>query len=357
MQHPVLSNKRILVLYYVLWVLIIAGNSLILKNYLNYEVLPAIIESTVSFILFSLFGLGLWYMVRYTNVSGGAQWDQWMTHFGAMVLGILTWLGLQCVILTNLGPYSGFFKETFLSALPIKISTGVLFWILITLVFYVFSYHDKLHDKLLMEAKLKENIQQAELERIKSQINPHFLFNSLNSINALVLIQPLQARDMIVKLSDYLRKSLQVKADQIHSFQEELSNLLNYFSIEKIRYGERLEINTEISKPCFEAQLPSMILQPLMENAIKYGVESAINTASIALYAKMRNNELVVIMENSIEENNMRKGTGKGLNLIRERLQWVYGELDLLQIIKKENTFTVELRIPQQVPEKHLVAS
>ena len=191
---------------------------------------------------------------------------------------------------------------------------------------------------------------EAELNKLRQQLQPHFLFNSLNSISALTGSQPEKARHMIQQLSDFLRGTLKKEQQQWTTFEEELQYLQLYLDIEKVRFGYRLQTNIETDEAALQMRLPSMLLQPLVENAIKFGLYDTIGEVNIFISAKKVNDLLEVSVQNPFDESTATplKGTGFGLSSIRRRLFLLFARQDLLQIKKEAQQFISIISIPQQ---------
>ena len=190
----------------------------------------------------------------------------------------------------------------------------------------------------------------AELNKLRQQLQPHFLFNSLNSISALTGSQPEKARHMIQQLSDFLRGTLKNEQQKWTTFEEELQYLQLYLDIEKVRFGYRLQTNIETDNETMQMRLPSMLLQPLVENAIKFGLYDTIGEVTIFITAKKVNALLEVSVQNPFDESTSPpvKGTGFGLSSIRRRLFLLFARQDLLQIKQEAEQFITIISIPQQ---------
>ena len=199
---------------------------------------------------------------------------------------------------------------------------------------------------------------EAELNKLRQQLQPHFLFNSLNSISALIGTQPEKARHMIQQLSGFLRGTLKNEQLQWSSFEEELQYLELYLDIEKVRFGYRLQTNIECETAAMQMQLPSMLLQPLVENAIKFGLYDTIGEVAIFISAKNVNEQLEVCIENPYDEATAAsmKGTGFGLASIRRRLFLLFGRQDLLQVKQVAGKFITIITIPQQFEMSHNIS-
>jgi sensor histidine kinase YesM len=190
----------------------------------------------------------------------------------------------------------------------------------------------------------------AEINGLQQQFQPHFLFNSLNSISALVKTQPDQARTMVQNLSDYLRLSIQKSKDDFNTIEDELQFLNLYLTIEKVRFGHRLQIDINCEEGCKQLILPSLMLQPLVENAIKYGLYGNVGDLSITIDIQCADQMLHISVSNPYDETsvNSSKGTGYGLKSIERKLSFVYKRNDLLQTKKTSTQFTTFLNIPQE---------
>ena len=189
----------------------------------------------------------------------------------------------------------------------------------------------------------------AELYNLRQQLQPHFLFNSLNSINALIGFKPDEARKMIHQLSDFLRGTLK-KDDQLQvPLSDELQHLNLYLDIEKVRFGHRLQTEVSCDERCGTALLPSMLLQPIVENAIKFGLYDTIGDVVVSIRAEMDGNYLVMMVQNPYDPQTSRpkKGTGFGLRGVQRRLYLLFARNDLMETYANDNIFTTIIKVPQ----------
>jgi LytS/YehU family sensor histidine kinase len=195
---------------------------------------------------------------------------------------------------------------------------------------------------------LKTLVKESELNSLKSQINPHFLFNSLNSISSLTLIEPGKAQEMIIKLSEFLRYTTSKKEEKLTTLDEEINNINRYLDIEKVRFGKRLSLKQEINASCLKHKLPGLILQPLIENAVKYGVYESTEESTIEIICTCNSTALSVVIRNAWDPDfQYNKGEGIGLRNIRSRLSILYNRDDLFFIRKDNNIFEVNIIFPQ----------
>lgn len=214
---------------------------------------------------------------------------------------------------------------------------------------YFKNYRKAQVEQLLHESFLKE----ASLNKLRSQLNPHFIFNSLNSIRALVSVDPAKARDAITALSHIFRKTLQLDKVSTVSIEEELQIVEDYLKLEKIRFEERLEVSIKVDEDVYPSKVPPLMLQTLVENGIKHGISNLPQGGKVSLHASLEDEKLKVEICNSgqLKENNESKGYG--LKNTRERLKLLYegeGSLELFNL-DKENVMTC-VRIPREKPIK-----
>jgi len=264
-----------------------------------------------------------------------------------MIFLVAIWLGISYLLISNLieeALYIGFLE----ASITWRVITGLLYYALLALVFYVYIYYENFQNKIQAEGELRGLVKEAELKSLKNQINPHFLFNSLNSISSLTITNPEKAREMLVKLSELMRYSLKTNHGDKSNLNVELGNIEKYIALEKIRFGEKLHFEKEISEECCKMHLPNMILQPLFENAIKHGIYESTESVTIKVQCKSINDILQIIIENNFDPNGKpMKGEGIGLENIKKRLSIIYRNPDLLTTEIKSNIFTAKLLIPQ----------
>ncbi|GAO41614.1 sensor histidine kinase [Flavihumibacter petaseus] len=190
---------------------------------------------------------------------------------------------------------------------------------------------------------------EAELFKLRQQLQPHFLFNSLNSISAMVVTEPGEARKMIEQLSTFLRATINRKDGELINLEEELEQIDRYLVIEKLRFGHRLQTSVNAAEECFSAKLPPLILQPVVENAIKFGLYDTIGEVTINITATCTAESLQITVSNPFDPSTSSslKGTGFGLNAVKRRLYLLFGRQDLLTTGSEDNLFITTIHIPQ----------
>jgi two-component system LytT family sensor kinase len=190
---------------------------------------------------------------------------------------------------------------------------------------------------------------EAELFKLRQQLQPHFLFNSLNSISALTGSNPQKARHMIHQLSDFLRGTLKKDEQQWNTFDEEFEYLKLYLDIEKVRFGHRLQTEIIFNQEVLNFKLPALLLQPIVENAIKFGLYDTTDDVMIRIEATTEKNNLKVTVQNPFDSETSQplKGTGFGLSSIQRRLFLLFARNDLLTTKKDNSHFITTILIPQ----------
>lgn len=209
------------------------------------------------------------------------------------------------------------------------------------------------------EAELTILAREAELQFLRSQINPHFLFNSLNSISALSAIDPMAAREMAISLAQFFRQSLAMGVGQKISLNKELELCHAFIEIEKIRFGSKLKVEMSIEASACEALIPPMLLQPLLENAIKHGVQNSTQTTTVSISVKRDQSWLYILVSNPIDDGTFpstpREGSGTGLENIRRRCMSAYNNRARFTYgicqVDDIDSFVTELQIPLELDQ------
>ena len=241
--------------------------------------------------------------------------------------------------------YDSFFTQS----LPVRLALGFLVigsMALLSVLWYTLQDQQE-NEKRRSEAE--RLTKEAELYKLRQQLQPHFLFNSLNSINALIGLRPQEARTMIQQLSDFLRGTLKKEENTWVSLEEELQHLQLYLEIEKVRFGHRLTtqiVNEAEGRGCL---LPSMLLQPIVENAIKFGLYDTIEPITIIIRATLNESILMINVQNPYDSTTTAssQGTGFGLSSVQRRLYLLFARNDLLETGTTESLFSTTVKIPQ----------
>ncbi len=266
----------------------------------------------------------------------------------SMALAVLiTWLFYQSM--QGLADDAGYLSFVY-ESLPVRVGFN---WVVIVSMSAMIILYEGFREKqkdTQHERDTAAMVKEAELQKLQLQLQPHFLFNSLNSINALILTQPPRAREMVQQLSDFLRATLKRADEQWITLDQELHYLNLYLSIEKVRFGHRLDVQTEVDEQIKLWLIPPLLLQPLVENAIKFGLYGTTDNVSITMKTYRVDNALRVTITNPFDADMQPpEGSGFGLNGLRRRLYLLYGRNDLLATRIEANHFTVELTLPEKL--------
>lgn len=259
------------------------------------------------------------------------------------------WLLLSWVALWSLFKNDQVYMRSFSSTVLLRYMIAFLMVGCCTALSLLWYSQKDMQAENIRKASMEQLAREAELHKLRQQLQPHFLFNSLNSISALTGSQPEKARHMIQQLSDFLRGTLKKEEQQWSSFEEELQYLQLYLDIEKVRFGYRLQTRIDAAEETLVLQLPAMLLQPLVENAIKFGLYDTIDEICIEITAKKVDQLLEVTVVNPFDQSTAAplKGTGFGLSSIRRRLYLLFGRADLLATSQEAQKFITKIRIPQ----------
>lgn len=344
MAQTPLSVIRFKLIFIVSWLIITIDHAMLL-HYFGLPWQATLTDALISNVL--LLGCGLLVMVvlRYYLPRG----QQYINVLALCLLLSITWLLLSRWLLSLLlDTYPGY-PALLHDSLAIRFSLAFLLLGFITMVSIL--WYSQLEQKEQEERKkdAEKLARDAELFKLRQQLQPHFLFNSLNSINALIGSRPEEARKMVQQLSDFLRGTIKKDETQWVTLQEELQYLQLYLDIEKVRFGNRLTTQSEISEEALNYKLPSLLLQPVVENAIKFGLYDTIGETIIRIEARVQQQQLVITVRNPFdpETSSPKQGTGFGLSSVQRRLYLLFARNDLLQTSTKENIYITTVTIPQ----------
>ncbi|MBC7684287.1 MAG: histidine kinase [Bdellovibrionales bacterium] len=264
-------------------------------------------------------------------------------------LSAMLWTGL-CVL------WNGLWQEAGVPlAAPLKASVfglGVILYGLSAFAHYLAIEFQRARGAERRELESKLMAQEAELRMLRTQIDPHFLFNSLNSISALTTQNPAGAREMTLQLSEFFRHTLGLEAHRKVTLEAEAKLLMHFLAIEKVRFGARLQVEQHIDDAARGCLLPPMILQPLVENAVKHGIGNLAQGGVVRIRAERAGSMLHVQIDNDIDqEQPAGSGGGIGLANVRQRLEVVYGHEASVHWTREDQIFRVALALPAETSE------
>jgi two-component system, LytTR family, sensor kinase len=352
MSHPFTSQRKALVIYIFIWLLIAMGNTIFLHFSREFSLAISVTESLLSVLLFGLLGLIAWYPTTYIPVKKDAPIYSVSAHIVAGVVIIAVWLMVTVGILGVLFGSDNEYAVYLSSSVFWRGFVGAMVYLVLVLVYYLVTYARSLRDRAQAEEKLRTLVKESELNMLKSQINPHFLFNSLNSISSLIMSNPDEAREMIFRLSDFLRYSLKHRESEFVPLEEELVRMKDYLAIEQIRFGDKLQYTMNTPGNCQQVKVPTMILQPLVENAIRHGVYESLDPVSVELACELDEGFLRIELVNDYDADQpSRRGTGVGLQNVSERIRLAYDGKGRMTSSAHNGVFRVTLYIPLESKE------
>jgi signal transduction histidine kinase len=243
--------------------------------------------------------------------------------------------------------HKGFTFARMLRSVLIPIDIGAVSYWLILLIDFAFDYYDRFQRSQLEAARLQTQLVQAQLQALKMQLHPHFLFNTLHTISALVHEDPESAERTVARLSDLLRISLESSGVQEVPLRQELSFVQLYLSIEKTRFEERLSVEFRIDDDVGDAMVPSLVLQPLVENAIRHGLASQTCGGTVAIEAEREGTHLILRVRDNgcgLPPDPIQRRQGLGIANTRARLERLYGNTQSF-VLRSLSPSGVEARI------------
>lgn len=340
-----MSSGNIKVIYLILWCVWSVVQSLLLLQY-GFSWFIAIPDAFVSNLLLAAIGYTLSLAFRFyqPGPKKALILFEWTIGLAILSTGLLRWL------LENLFMAYPSYTESLSDTIYLRFAFSWLLLSFMALLSWLWFYiHEQQEVKNRNEAAEKL-ARETELSKLRQQLQPHFLFNSLNSISALIVVKPELARKMIQQLSDFLRGTLKKDEHQLVTFAEELQHLQLYLEIEKVRFGHRLKVIVEQEDTCKKMLLPTLLLQPVVENAIKFGLYDTIGETTILIKAIADGRNLVLITENPYDPATAQanEGTGFGLSSVKRRLFLLFARNDLVTTAQNQQTFFTKIKIPQK---------
>lgn len=351
-MYPIVFQLRILPWYLSAWGIAGVALAWILVITQGASWSAALLFAVPALLLYGFIVTSAYYVCRSLPlVNRSAQ--RVVVMFGsAALLSALGWLCL-CLLFNNaifaVGlPGTGILMTPQLVAVLFCVAS--LIYLVSLLAHDVLIAFENINDAELKRTAAQVLARDAELQVLRSQINPHFLFNSLNSISALTAIDASAARAMVIELGNFFRKSLALSASSYITLGEELTLCEHYLAIEKIRFDNRLATDIAIEPESLPAKVPPMFLQPLVENAIKHGICNLSEGGTIGMMSAVHDAWLYVTISNPVDEHpSAATGTGTGLKNLKARLENLYGDRVRMTWQKTPANFRVEIIIPLEL--------
>jgi len=351
-RHPILARRTTLVAYLLAWVpfgglLAVLGRS---QDWTWTESVAIALPQTLTG---AFLVLSAWYLCRalpLDRTQASARWTAWSAD--ALLVG-LVWASLASLTARLLGTFPALagLPPKVARAFPMLWSLGVLFHAAGIAFHYLLLALERSREAERATQASQALAKEAELRALRAQINPHFLFNSLNSISALTSLDPARARTMCVQLSDFLRLTLGLGERSSVSLAEELVLLRTYLDIEQVRFGRRLQVDWEVDETLAGLELPPLLLQPLVENAIKHGLAQVAEGGTLRILAERGEAGIRLQVQNPRDPDVVpQPGLGLGLKAVRERLVGRFGDRARLEVEATDHLHRVTLHLPMEAP-------
>ena len=346
-MHPLLTSATRITLYFAAWIPVgcLLALALVTTGGLHWGEAAALSGPLILFLAVAC--LAPWYKCKMLPLGMSRIPSLLTNHVGAAVVTGGLWALLAKWIAEGLTHvYPGLYNR-FSPQLPALFGEGVLVYILAVALHYVIISIQASRESIQREQEARVLVRESQLKALKAQINPHFLFNSLNSISALATVDGVRARDMCIRLSDFLRSTLRLGEQENISLKDELALAMSYLGVEQVRFGARLRVEQEIDSDCEQCMVPSLVLQPLVENAVKHGIAGLVEGGTIRLKAECDDEYLRVRVENEFDPDAPApRKSGLGLANVRSRLQTRYEEQARLDTAISDNYYVVEVTMP-----------
>ena len=348
-MHPILADRGSFVLY--LFVFMVFG--FLLAAFIAasgaIEWGAAIAFSVPMAFIFALVSLSSWYICRSFPLRSTGTAQLLAVFILAAIFSSSLWVLIGGAIVSILTGFSFAVSlaNRSTSQILLLFGTGFGLYLLSVAVHYLMITFDESKEAERRTLEMKILAQSAELKALRSQINPHFLFNSLNSISALTTKDPTAARSMLLLLSDFLRLTLNVGSTELITLHDEITFCRKFLDIEQVRFGPRLRITQTIAESAANLLIPPLLLQPLIENAVLHGIAHLVDGGTITLVAEKRGERLIITVKNPCDPDRPgKKGSNLGLENVRRRLRTISEIETRLDVSELGGIFTVELVLP-----------
>ncbi len=342
-MHPIFQRRLRLVLYLAAWIPVLALVAYAARANPAASWPQAAALLAPAILIFAFACLSAWFVCRVRPL-----------HISEWTSLAVTWTAASLAagaLLAGIARLTAELAHTEPPNLPLLTGIGTLLYLLSAGVYYAVIAAAASREAEAREAEARSLARDAQLYALRMQINPHFLFNSLNSIAALATVDGARAREMCIRLSDFLRTSLGLGERESLSLPDELALARRYLDVEQVRFGRRLRVNESVSPGCEECGIPALLLQPLVENAVKHGVAGLIEGGTVRLTVLRVGDDVVVAVENEFDPDNQPPARlGIGQSHVRRRLEVRYGDRAHFEAGPRQGIYRVELRFPCESP-------
>jgi two-component system sensor histidine kinase AlgZ len=348
-MHPLLRDRIRLALYLAVWMVVglaLAGLMWITRGTPMPNAL-ALAEPLA--LVYGVVCLSALWVCRSLPLQGTEPVRLVRGWIGATLQASAVWVGVGipwAIWLTRVGVLDASRADLMVGAASFFVLGVPLYFVSLVVHYLVLTFEaSREAERRMLESNV--TAREAEVRALRAQLNPHFLFNSLNSINALIGADPEGARRMCESLGDFLRRTLALGAREAVTLSEELSLLDRYFAIEHVRFGERLRVERFVEAGAERCLVPPLLLQPLVENAIKHGIAERVEGGTVKIAATWDSSSLRLSVENDVDDDAAKPpGEGVGLQNVRRRLDALSAREARLDTYREDGRFRVTLTLP-----------
>lgn len=347
-MHPILERSGRLALYLGLWVLVGGLLTLLLAGRTGLNGAQAALIALPVASAYAFVCLSSWYVARGLPIITTTLTRILITGAVAATLSSAVWLALSRAWITWLVG-RGWLPQAARTGghETLIFAVGILLYLLSLAISYLLVSFEKTRDAERRALEGQVLAREAELRSLRSQIDPHFLFNCLHSISALTTVNPAAARRMCLLLGDFLRETIALGGESRITVGRELKLVQRFLDVERIRFGDRLDVEVTASEEAEACVVPPLLLQPIVENAVKHGIAHLLERGTVRVAASRTPERLSIRIENPCDADRPRgTGTGVGLANVRARLRTLYGTEAAVSTSEEEGMWRVELSFP-----------
>jgi two-component system sensor histidine kinase AlgZ len=347
-MHPILTRAERLTTYLTAWLVVaVLLASVVTRQGLGWA--EALVFLVPMCLVYGFACLSAWYVCRATPLTTSGVLRVLASSALAAVLASGLWVALMRLWVSALVllPLFAASATRYASHEPLLFASGVLLFLLALTVHYLLLAFELARQAEQRQLRMEVLAREAELRALRAQLDPHFLFNSLNSISALTAVDPAGARHMCMLLADFLRDTLNVSSRDQIPLVEELALTDRFLGIEQVRFGDRLQVERHVDTTAARCRVPPLLLQPLVENAVTHGIAGLLEGGVIRVDVARRDGRLSIAIENPRDNDPSRSARrGVGLENVRQRLTAMFGGDARLETRADEARYRVELALP-----------
>ena len=347
-MHPILTRVERLTTYLAAWLVVAALlAAVVTRQGLGWVEALALLLPLCLVYAFAC--LSAWYVCRATPLTTSGVARVLASSALAAVVASGLWVALMRLWVSALVflPLFAASADSYAGHEPLLFAAGVLLFLLALTVHYLLLAFELAREAEQRQLRMEVLAREAELRALRAQLDPHFLFNSLNSISALTTVDPAGARRMCVLLADFLRDTLNVSSRDKIPLAEELALADRFLGIEQVRFGDRLQIERHVDAAAAQCRVPPLLLQPLVENAVTHGIAGLLEGGVIRVDVSRHHERLSIAIENPRDTEPSRSAhRGVGLENVRQRMAAMFGGEARLETRAEGARYTVELALP-----------